>query len=224
VSAQAIDATGVYGPPISISVTLIRSIPAEPKIIYGGFNEINVSGKQTMVVELQWQANSELNVIGYRVYTEGKLVCPQNLATLSLAVTCIDLNLPPKATESNRTYSVAALYRKAEGEALSTTVSEGKAATFIVKNGAPQGPTLTGTLTATKNTDGSVTLKWPEPSGSPTAVFYRIYRGSKEYTSRYGVSATTEFTDTNATVVHTYWVTAVSSKLAESSFLESEPR
>jgi hypothetical protein len=224
VSAQAIDSTGVYGPPVSISVTLIRGEPTEPKIIYGGFNEINVSGKKTTVAELQWQANSERNVIGYRVYTEGKLVCPENLATLSLAVSCIDLNLPPKATESNRTYSVAALYRKAEGEVLSTTVSEGKAATFTVEKGAPLGPTLTGTLSATKNADGSVTLKWPAPSGVPT-VFYRIYRGSTDYTSRYGVSATTEFTDTDATVAHIYWVTAVSSKLAESSPpLESESR
>jgi type IV pilus modification protein PilV len=217
VAAEAIDSTGVYGPPISISVTLIRSVPAAPKIVYGGFNEINVSGKNTTVVELQWQANSERNVIGYRVYTEGRLVCPGNLATLSLSVSCIDLNLPPNATESNRTYSVVALYRKAEGGALSTNVSEGSAATFPVEKGAPHRPTLTGTLTATKNADGSVTLKWPEPSGMPAAVFYRIYRGSTEYTSRYGVSATTEFTDTDATTTHEYWVTAVSSTLAESS-------
>jgi prepilin-type N-terminal cleavage/methylation domain-containing protein len=223
VAAQAIDATGVYGPPISISVTLVRSVPAEPKITYGGFNEINVAGKKTTVVELQWQANSERNVIGYRVHTEGStLVCPTDPATLSLSVSCIDLNLPSEATKANRSYSVAALYRKAEGAALSTTVSEGKTATFVVEKGTPKGPTLTETSTekliATKNADGSVTLTWPKPTGV-AAVFYRIYRGSTDYTSRYGVSATREFTDTDATTTHEYWVTAVSSSLTESNIL-----
>jgi hypothetical protein len=53
-------------------------------------------------------------------------------------------------------------------------------------------------------------------------AFYRIYRGSTDYTSRYDVTPsgeTTTYTDTNATVTHTYWVTAASSSLTESPFL-----
>ncbi|TMK24835.1 MAG: hypothetical protein E6G62_07125 [Actinobacteria bacterium] len=45
VAVQAVDTTGVYGPPVSISVTLDRNIPAAPKITYAGFNELYVSGK-----------------------------------------------------------------------------------------------------------------------------------------------------------------------------------
>lgn len=68
VGAQATDAEGVKGPPVSIPVTLIRNVPAAPKGIAGGFNKVNVKGASTKVVELEWSANAERNVIGYRVY------------------------------------------------------------------------------------------------------------------------------------------------------------
>ena len=61
VSAQAVSSTGVIGPPVSISVVLIRSTPAAPKAIAGGFNTVNVSGTAKKVVELKWQANAERN-------------------------------------------------------------------------------------------------------------------------------------------------------------------
>lgn len=221
VSAQAIDATGVDGPPVSIGVTLIRGVPAAPKITYGGYNDIYVAGNKTKVAELQWQANAERNVIGYRVYNPShQLICPANAATLSLAVSCIDENPPAPTGVVNRTYAVVALYRKAEGEGLSKEVFEGPEGTFTLASGPPLGPTFSGTLSAEKNADGSVTLKWPEPTGV-AVVFYRIYRGSTDYTSRYGVAsaATREFTDTAAATSHSYWVTAVSATLTESQFL-----
>jgi type II secretory pathway pseudopilin PulG len=68
VSAQAIDRTGVLGPPVSMSVTLIRGVPAAVTGLSGGFNTINVAGTPKQVVELQWNANNERNVIGYRIY------------------------------------------------------------------------------------------------------------------------------------------------------------
>lgn len=231
VTAQAVSATGVIGPPVSISVTLIRGVPAAPKVIAGGFNTVNVSGTAKKVVELKWQANAERNVIGYRVYrpngVKKELACPASSATLSLALTCIDFN-PPLPTAANLKYEVVALYRKAnpEGTALSEEVSEGPAGSFTVTGGEPlpAGPNVPeGPLTLVKNADGSVTLKWSVPkAGGATVSFYRIYRGSTNYTSRYDVTAsgtTTEYTDTDATVTHTYWVTAVSSNLTESPFL-----
>lgn len=224
VSAQAITATGVNGPPVSISVTLIRSTPAKPKGINGGFNKVNVAGVPTQVAELQWLANSERNVIGYRVINpSGQRVCPASESTLSLALSCIDL-APPEPSAPNRTYSVVALYRKAEGKKLSATVSQGPTETFPLAGGPPPAPNVpTGPLTATKNADGSVTLNWSVPkSGGPAVSFYRIYRGSTDYTSRYDVTssgATTTYTDTSAATTHNYWVTAVSSTLTESPFL-----
>ncbi len=229
VSAQAVNATGVTGPPVSISVVLIRGTPAAPKGIQGGFNTINVSGTAKKVVELKWQANAERNVIGYRVYRPNgatkELACPESSSTLSLALTCIDFN-PPAPNAANLKYEVVALYRKAEGEVLSNAVSESPATGFTVVGGEPPpaGPNVPeGPLSLVKNADGSVTLKWSAPKAGGAAVsFYRIYRGSTNYTGRYDVTAsgaTTEYIDTDATETHTYWVTAVSSSLTESPFL-----
>jgi type II secretory pathway pseudopilin PulG len=226
VSAQAVNAVGVIGPPVSIAVTLIRGAPAAPKVIAGGFNTVNVSGTAKKVVELKWQANAERNVIGYRVYNPSKtLVCPESAATLSLALTCIDFN-PPAPTAANLTYTVVALYRKAEGEVLSSEVSESPATSFTVTGGVspPVGPNVPeGPLTLVHNADGSITLTWSAPKVGGAAVsFYRIYRGSTDYTSRYDVTpngATVTYNDTDAVVAHTYWVTAVSSNLTESPFL-----
>jgi Tfp pilus assembly protein PilV len=226
VSAQAVNAVGVIGPPISIAVTLIRGAPAAPKVIAGGFNTVNVSGTPKKVVELKWNANAERNVIGYRVYSPGKtLVCPESAATLSLALTCIDFN-PPAPSAANLTYTVVALYRKAEGEVLSNEISESPAASFTVKGGEPPpaAPNVPeGPLTLVHNADGSVTLSWSPPKAGGTAVsFYRIYRGTTNYTSRYDVTpngSTVTYNDTDAIVAHSYWVTAASSNLTESAFL-----
>jgi Tfp pilus assembly protein PilV len=214
VAAQAVNPTGVIGPPISIPVRLIRGTPAAPKKIAGGFNTVYRENKETEVAELQWEANAERNVIGYRVYGPNKqLICPESLETLSTTTSCIDFDL--LATKpSERAYSVVVLYRNAAEE-----VKESPAGEITIKRSesiAPQAPT---TLVATKNADGSVTLKWTAPSGGTAPSFYRIYRGSKEYTSRYAETTETTYNDTSATTTHEYWVTAVSSSLTESTFL-----
>lgn len=216
VAVQAIDATGVTGPPVSIPVTLIRGVPAAVAGLRGGFNTINVSGTPNKVVELQWQANTERNVIGYRVYNpSGALVCPASEATLSIATSCIDFN-PPSPSASNLTYSAVALYRNAGG-----TVLQGSAGTFKVVGGPPEAPKAPTGLSLTHNADGSITLNWNAPSGGPAVIFYRIYRGSTDYTSRYDLTpsgTTTSYTDTDAVGTHTYWVTAVDANFTESTF------
>jgi type II secretory pathway pseudopilin PulG len=223
VAAQAVDTTGVAGPPISISVTLIRGKPAAPKGILGGFNTVNVSGTAKNAVELQWQANTERNVIGYRVYgnhPSRHLVCPSAEATLSLTLSCIDFNPPlPSESGAQRTYNLVALYRDAKGE-----VQSGLEASFTPEGGlsAPPGPQAPTELKVVKNENGSVTLSWKEPASGPAVIFYRIYRGSTDYTSRYGVTSsgtTVTFTDSEAVTSHEYWVTAVNSNLTESSVL-----
>lgn len=210
VSVQAIDATGVYGPPVTISVQLIRGVPAAPKGVKGGFNKINKGGALTEVAELQWQANTELNLIGYRVNRAGE-VCPGG-GELSLATSCIAFGAPgPKAAEAERTYSLAALYRDAQG-----VVREGTQASFTL-SAAPETPNAPTGLKLKKEADGSVALTWEAPKGGPAPIFYRIYRGSTDYTSRYATSFTTTYTDTDAVTTNEYWVTAVSSTLTESS-------
>jgi prepilin-type N-terminal cleavage/methylation domain-containing protein len=222
VSVQAIDASGVYGPPVSITVTLIRGEPAAPKVSYGGFNEVFVAGVKKQVAELQWQPNTERNVIGYRVFNpSGTLVCPESAATLSLQPSCVDLlqSGSPTPASANLTYSVVALYRKAEGEGLSVNISQGPAGTFTLSKtpAAPKEPTG---LSVT-NAEGAGVLKWVAPIGGAPVVFYRIYRGSQNYTpGRYATvsAAALEYTDTHTVEHATYWVTAVSATMTESPF------
>ncbi len=231
ITAQAVNATGVVGPPLSITVTLIRGAPVAPKGIVAGYNTVYVKNEPTVVVELEWQANSERNVLGYRVYKPlasapfKELTCPSSLSELSLSRSCIDFK-PPEATAKNLTYEIAALYRKSTGAPryeLSETVSEGPPGSVTVIGGKPlpEGPNAPPKLEAKKNADGSVTLTWEAPKSGPAVSFYRVYRGSKNYTSRFaitGSASATTFTDTEASTTHEYWVTAVGEHLTESAF------
>lgn len=214
VAAQAVNSTGVIGPPISIPVRLIRGVPAAPGEIVGGFNTVYRSGVATEVGELQWKANSERNVIGYRVFGPSEeLICPASLETLSTTTSCIDFNVPA-GQPAERAYTVVALYRNAAEE-----VRQSPPGAIKVTRAASTAPNAPTNLVLTNNADGSITLKWEAPKNGSAPSFYRIYRGSKDYTSRYGETTSTEYKDTEATVTHEYWVTAVGSHLTESGFL-----
>ncbi len=221
VAAQAVNASDVVGPPISFQVTLIRGEPAAPSGIKGGFNKVLVSGLQKQVSELQWQANSERNVIGYRVYNpSGGLVCPGSLSTVSLAISCIDFN-PPAFNAPNLQYKVVALYRKAApvGETLSEEISASLPGPLTLL-GSESKPNPPVNLKLEKNAEGAAVLKWEPPSTGPTPAFYRIYRGTTDYTGRYDVTGsgtTYTYTDTETGgTSHSYWVTSATSNLTES--------
>jgi hypothetical protein len=141
------------------------------------------------------------------------------LPTVSSALPCFHFS-PPKAataTEAERTYTANALYRDSKG-----VVQQGPGGSFAVLGGPPPAPNAPKELKLTKNANGSVTLTWPASSTPPEVAFYRIYRGSTDYTSRYaatGSASTTSYTDGDAEVTHTYWVTAVRANLSESPFV-----
>lgn len=88
----------------------------------------------------------------------------------------------------------------------------------ITRPAAPTG------LAGTANGDGTTTLTWTPPAGSPAAEFYRIYRDGQDYTSRMDTAGETgvgtiQWTDTNTgSTAHVYRVTAVSTLFAESEF------
>jgi hypothetical protein len=85
--------------------------------------------------------------------------------------------------------------------------------------GKPSAPT---NLQGTANADGSKALTWTAPSGGNPVAFYRIYRDGVEYTDRYDATGdtSTSYTDPNPDgLQHSYWVTAVSTNLAESSYV-----
>jgi type II secretory pathway pseudopilin PulG len=214
VAAQAVNSTGVIGPPISIPVRLIRGVPAAPSGIVGGFNTVYRSGVATEVAEFQWKANAERNVIGYRMFGPNKeLICPESLEALSTTTSCIDFSLLSEKP-SERAYSVVALYRDANEE-----VQQSPPGAITIKRATSTAPNPPTNFVLTENADGSVTLKWHAPESGTAPSFYRIYRGSTNYTDRYGETTLTEFKDTDATTTHEYWVTAISSTLTESTFL-----
>lgn len=140
VSVRATDSRDVVGPAFTIPMTLIRGAPAAPSGLVGGPNTIYVNGAAKAVTELEWKANAERNVIGYRVYNEnGTLVCPGNAQTLSLQLSCVDM------ANLGWTYTVKALYRDA-----SDVVTEGPGSTintprtYVLKNTDPGSVTNCG--------------------------------------------------------------------------------
>lgn len=143
VSVRALDSRGAVGPSFTIPMTLIRGQPAAPTGVVGGPNTIYVSGTPTPVTEIEWDANSERNVIGYRVYNASSaLVCPATAQTLSLKLSCIDAS-----AANGGAYTVKALYRNA-----SDVVSEGPASPSYVTD-----PTVTRTFYFKGTTPGSLT-------------------------------------------------------------------
>ena len=85
--------------------------------------------------------------------------------------------------------------------------------------GQPSPPTG---LAGVANADGSKTLTWTAPAGGNPVAFYRIYRDGVEYTQRYDVTGdnTPSYVDPSGDgITHSYYVTAVSTNLAESSYV-----
>lgn len=169
--AAAENARGTLGPAVTIPVQLIRNVPSAPKVTAYGFNKnLYVSGSAATAAELQWQANPELNVTGYRIYNPaGTLICTTIASpfsavcvasvTCQTATSCIDRS-PPAVTAANLTYQVAATYNAAGGHQLQGQL------TSVALAGTPS---MLFTLTATtQNTSGTNCIGTPE-SDLPTA-------------------------------------------------------
>jgi Tfp pilus assembly protein PilV len=112
------------------------------------------------------------------------------------------------------------VYYNASAHPLTATIT-------ALSGGAPSGSPITRPaaptgLTGTANADGTTTLTWTPPTGTPAAEFYRIYRDGQNYANRVDTAgdtgaATVSWTDTNVGgTTHVYRVTAASTVLAES--------
>ena len=197
---------GRSGPGRALTVTLNRFLPAAPAGL--------AAGRNGAVVELEWLANSERDIAGYRVYRDGTLVASCSLST---DTTCQDTSPPGSAL---LTYTVVALDR----DPVTGNLREGTASppvTVTQSNLPPNAPTG---LTASTNSDGDTVLSWnapvpADPDGDSIA-FYRIYRDGTAVGDRYDRTAlgsqTTYVDGRNGGTQHTYWVTAVDTQLAES--------
>jgi fibronectin type 3 domain-containing protein len=211
IGAQAFDQFGVSGAQRTVTMTLNRSIPRKPT----GVN----AGRNNSVVEIEWQANPEHDIVGYRAYRRlasggaATLVCP-----LAQQTSCQDQSPPSQATLY---YYVVAVDRDNAGNQREGAIGDDQPVTLT--NLPPNAPT--NLLASTNN--GTTILRWTAPSPADpdgdSIAFYRIYRDGSAYSNRYdrtGTGADLIYTDTQtAGVPHTYYVTAVDAQLAESPLL-----
>jgi prepilin-type N-terminal cleavage/methylation domain-containing protein len=230
VSAQGFDAAGIPGQLKSLTVTVNRSLPSNPCNFEGGFNDPATGGPpvpdKAPVVDLQWKANPERDIVGYRVYrrrtiTESvdPLVCP-----LKSETSCFDANpLDPS------TYPVVQYYVQAVDKDPATGALREDANTtpitidLLLLQTGNQRPTAPGSVTATTS-GGLPTLSWTastDPNAIDAIRFYRIYRDGAAYADRYdktGDGTTLSYTDSDpGSGGHTYYVSAVDSRFMESS-------
>ena len=210
IAAEAFNRYGVSGPGRSETVTLNRFEPRKP---------IKVAGGRTSwgTVEIEWDANTERDIIGYDVRRDdGTVVCP--LATQQLKTFCTD-DSPPSS--SSITYWVRA-YDKAPGTG--TPRASVDSDPLVVTN--TNTPPLPPTITSYGRSGDVTTIRWNKPSPADLDVgdgiaFYRIYRDGTAVTDRYerwyDSSPTITWQDTlTGGTTHTYYITAVDTHYAES--------
>ncbi len=216
ISARAFDAEGRSGAVRTRTITLNRYEPAAPR----GF----AAGRNGAIVDMEWLSNRERDVLGYRVYRQvsGQTpvqvtgTCADAAGALTRRNNCYDAS--PPAGEV--VYYVRAVDRDTAG-----ALREGAESDRVTVTGSSTPPGPVTDLDLSRDDAGMETLSWTAPEGSPAAAFYRIYRDGVAFANRYdrtGSGTETTWTDTSTdNQEHRYWVTAVSSQLAESTAVEA---
>lgn len=230
IGAQAEDSNGVDGPAVTIPVRLIRNVPSAPTVTGYGFNSnVMVNGQPTTEADFQWSPNPELNVVGYQIQSQSTGSSCQTSTTAFSSTSCsnwwcfsptacVDLNSPSDTTAQK--YNVNALYYDANN-----VLRLGSTTTVNIPAGAPSPPPQIPlvSLTAVTEPDDSAIITWTPPVGGTPVSFYRIYRDGDNYSNRYDTlpasscSTTCTYHDSNRTTGHSYYITAVSSSMAESA-------
>ena len=220
VSARAFDAEGRSGPSRARTITLNRFPPAKVQGL--------AAGRNGSIVDIEWLANPERDIVGYRVYrrfgsgtdTLISVVCPPTSSATSAPTktACYD---PSPPNDPSVVYTVKALDKDTSGATREGPASD--PATVTQTNTAPNPPT---SLVATLPSGGGATLTWTaasplDPDGGPIA-FYRIYRDGQAYVNRFdrtGSGTALTWTDPKGNSSHSYSVTAVDPQLAESTIV-----
>jgi hypothetical protein len=206
VAAEAFNFSGYSGPGRSLSVQLNRLVPKAPVLVYGGRSIL-----QPNVVDLEWNAEADKDIVGYAVYRGSTIVCP-----MGQILSCTDTSAP----NGTPTYTVYAYDYAPDG-----TLRAGPGTSISVSNSnhQPNTPTL---FTGSVNAGGWYDLSWHRPSpddpdNGDSVVLYRIYRDgqtvNERYDEWYSSSSTVSYRDSKPNgVQHTYWITAVDNHGAES--------
>lgn len=233
VQARAFNEDGRSGVARVLTVVLNRRAPLAPSGVGAGRNGHGSD------VDIEWNANGEGDVVGYRVYrvdadgTPIERACPpasDAASFLQSRLSCVDEAAPAGTVR----YAVVALDRDPDGH-----LREGAATTIPVVEGntPPSAPTglrvcaggSEGCLDATGQPapPGTTVLSW-EPASDPdgAVAFYRIYRDGTGYDARYdrlyaSASALVWIDDDTGGTEHEYRVTAVDEHFGESAPTEA---
>jgi prepilin-type N-terminal cleavage/methylation domain-containing protein len=209
VAARAFDSQGRPGPERSVTVTLNRRAPLAPTGL--------AAGRNGSVVDAEWLANKERDIVGYRLYRGTTMV-----ASCS-AVSRTDCQDTAPGTDPSLTYTLKALDHDPAGNLREGPPSDQVTVTTL--NHAPNAPTG---LSVATNGQGDTVLNWSapaiaDPDLGDSIAFYRIYRDGTTVADRFdrtGSGSDHTWTDArSAGQSHTYRVTAVDTQLAESAFV-----
>jgi hypothetical protein len=209
-NVQPYDSRGVPGERRAATVALNRRIPLAPTGLTGGRSDAGGG-----VVELEWKANPERDILGYRVYSTSATslrtrICPP--ASDGTGAVIKETSCTDPSSGALPVYTVVAVDRPVLGDPSSGT-REGDGAIFTVPALGPR-PSPPPTLNATIDS-GRVHLTWTTPTGV-VPLFYRIYRDGKRLDRT--ITATPDWSDpepVNGTA-HTYAVSTVSATFNES--------
>ena len=219
VGAQAYDSQGLSAGRKAVTVKLNRCPPMAPS----GFRAVRPVLFST--IEVYWNASPEADVIGYYVYRANGN--SGNFSKISDASSgCYGLLKKPNCYETdpggNVSYEVRAVDLDPSGN-----VREGdySASSAPAKDNQPDTP---GSFASGGSTS---TLTWTVPADSSkdspadSIDYFRVYRDGQTVTNRYDIvdstaatGATVNWTDLKpGSGTHTYYVTAVDSRGAESA-------
>jgi prepilin-type N-terminal cleavage/methylation domain-containing protein len=207
VAAKGVDSFGQAGTAKASTVIVNRRVPYPPSNPHAGRNDGNAY--------LEWGANSERDVEGYRVYRVqaggDQLVCDMVRITR-----CKDNGMP----SGTQQYYVRAVDRDASG------LRNGDKSALVTVPGTdtpPTAPPVPPGVTAAKSGQNTV-LSWfaaSDPDPGDSVQFYRIYRDGTDFVgdllAQTSSGSQLSFTDsaTNGDV-HTYYVVAVDQSYSES--------
>lgn len=212
IAAEAYDKWGVAGPGRSLSVTVNRELARKPEGLIGGRNK--------GVVELEWKANIERDIVGYEVWRRNAAGTDVRVCSLSDATSCTD----PSPVAGVLDYWVLPF----DTDPSTGAPRPGVASDMLRVTEDNRAPFPAQGLNAVRNPDGTVTLAWSRPSpedpdSADGIIFYRIYRDGARYGRRYVTGPTETWTDQDTGGVrHRYQVVAVDNRFMESDGVEVE--
>ena len=209
IGAKAFDQYGVPGLVRSVTVVLNRRAPYAPQNVEGGRNN--------GAVELQWSPSKERDIAGYRAYRVSA-GGPVAVCALTTDSTCRDTSPP---SDPSVDYYVVAVDRDPAGNLREGDHSA--TVTVTATDTPPPPPASLSASTASGNTILAWTAGGQDPDPGDQIDHYVIYRDGQAYADRYDRTATgadLTWTDKNTNgLVHTYWVAAVDTQLAESTLV-----